>query len=85
MRPDWQIPVGASDTSASLQASDATGLPVYVMVTQDMTIVGRFCGATDSPLSIEPGTPLRIFVMAGTCDDGTPSLPTAGTVTATLF
>lgn len=40
----------------------------------------RFCGATTEPVRVKLKIDVRIFVMEGTCMDGTPSAPTTGEI-----
>lgn len=40
----------------------------------------RFCTKTDAPVPVNPEIKVEILVQKGTCEDGTPSLPTAGDV-----
>ncbi|MGH2729200.1 MAG: hypothetical protein ACRDJI_01165 [Actinomycetota bacterium] len=42
------------------------------------------CGKTEKPLSITPGAKLEIWILSGTCRDGTASIATQGLVTATF-
>ena len=42
----------------------------------------RFCNKTKGPVRLKPDIEVEIFVQAGTCADGTPSLPSSGTITA---
>lgn len=39
-----------------------------------------FCGRTDKPVKVKPNIQVEIFLKKGTCDDGTPSLPTNGDI-----
>ncbi|HEX2295958.1 MAG TPA: hypothetical protein VHN37_11690 [Actinomycetota bacterium] len=40
----------------------------------------QFCGKTASPVPVVPDLPVEIFLKKGTCEDGTPSLPTEGDI-----
>ena len=74
----------------SVAVSDSSGLPVLAEVTQDYDgdtgpEFSRFiCGSTDGPVRIKPGIQTIVYVFAGTCEDGTNSVPTAGTIRATF-
>ena len=39
-----------------------------------------FCGQTEAPVPVVPDLQIEIFVQKGTCEDGTPSLPTEGDI-----
>jgi hypothetical protein len=43
-----------------------------------------FCGRTDKPVKVLPGIQVEIFLRKGTCEDGTPSLPTNGKILAEI-
>ena len=40
----------------------------------------EFCGATEAPVPVYPDLQVEIFLEKGTCEDGTPSLPTTGDI-----
>ena len=40
----------------------------------------RFCGETTRPVKLKPKLDVRVIVHEGTCTDGTPSVPTEGTI-----
>ncbi len=40
----------------------------------------EFCGQTEAPVPVSPDLQIEIFVQKGTCEDGTPSLPTEGDI-----
>lgn len=40
----------------------------------------RFCTKTEAPVPVDPEIPVEILVKKGTCDDGTPSVPTSGDI-----
>ena len=42
----------------------------------------HFCGKTDKPVKVLPNIQVEIFLRKGTCQDGTPSLPTNGDILA---
>jgi hypothetical protein len=81
------IAVGVDEIYLSATATDTTGQPVPVDINQDTNgdglndPVGSFCGATDSPMLINGGLEMRVFI-------GSPAIcpgPAAGgTITFTL-
>ena len=79
----------AGETHISLSIEDATGGPVVGRVF--FFNAGRwsdreaeFCSATDRPLRVRPGDDVYVGAYLGTCSDGTLSLVTTGTITATF-
>lgn len=40
----------------------------------------EFCGQTEAPVPVVPDLQIEIFLQKGTCEDGTPSLPTEGDI-----
>jgi hypothetical protein len=74
----------------SVTVTDKTGQPVLAEVTQDYNadngpdLVHVICGSTQGPVRIKPDYEMRVYVYAGTCEDGSTSVPTTGTVTATF-
>ena len=40
----------------------------------------QFCGRTKKPVKVLPDIQVEIFLRKGTCEDGTPSLPTNGDI-----
>ena len=77
-----QLPSGP-EKFMSLSIEDATGAAVAVEVLQRNRI-GNFCGSTETPIPIRPGVPVTLRLYAGRCPDGTPSVVTTGTLTATF-
>lgn len=47
-------------------------------------MVRDFCNETNRPLRVRRSQKILISVIFGTCDDGTPSVVTQGTITATF-
>lgn len=86
-----QVAVGAKEKYMSIELTDASGLPVFFSITQDVdgdgTLYehenGEGCGKTTEPVELVPGAPITVFIQSGTCDGG-PGLATGGTMTATL-
>ena len=85
---------GANEYFVSAEITDQSGQPVYVSIqsdangdAQDDTSHGSFCGKTDAPISVPPGTDLHFWVGV-TPDPGiagcVPGAGTSGKVTATF-
>jgi hypothetical protein len=75
----------AGETHISLSIEDASGRPVLGKV----FFVGsdrdtEFCSATDRPLRVRAGDDIYVGAYIGTCADGTVSVVTTGTITATF-
>ncbi|HVF52351.1 MAG TPA: hypothetical protein VNC78_01965 [Actinomycetota bacterium] len=81
--------VSANETFLSLEIADASGLPtrasVYVGNAAGTRFAGTFCGATQSPIRVEPGQEIMVQTSTGACADGSPAAATEGTVTATFY
>lgn len=85
------IPVGADETLATVEITDATGLPVSFSLGQDTNPdelgtekdLGEFCGKTEKPVKLEPGFPIIVFPWA--VGPACASIATQGTVKATLI
>lgn len=67
----------------SLEARDASGLPVGAKIVQDDVRSDLFCGKTDRPLIVNPKVPFKVLLFSGACAGGA-SVVTEGTVTATF-
>ncbi len=86
------LPSSSGDLFVQVEVQDSGGGTVYVRLAQDTdgdlqaeTNIGNACGKTTEPLSVPaPGGEIGVFVYAGTCADGTPSLPTQGKVILTF-
>lgn len=88
------IPIPDGATSANVEIQDASGQPVLALAGASTADSGHsVCGATSEPLELplqsateddEGERYLYVVVVAGLCEDGTPSLPTTGTVVATF-
>ena len=79
------IQLGPRDRSVKLEIIDDTGGAVHAEV---YTMPGgshyfTICGKSET-YPVYPGSELLVHVIAGTCDDGTPSTPTHGTIEATV-
>lgn len=81
----------AGETHVSLSIADATGRPVLGKVFfWDSTRRGwadrdaEFCAATDRPLRVGPHDKIYVGAYLGTCANGTLSVVTTGTITATF-
>lgn len=88
------IVTGPTEKFLSAEITDGHGQPVYVSVQadtngdqQDDAIYGNFCGKTDEPIAVDPGTELHLWVGAQ-ADPGivgcVPGFGTSGTIDATL-
>ncbi|MDQ3962618.1 MAG: hypothetical protein M3277_01675 [Actinomycetota bacterium] len=75
------------------EVSDLAGQTVAYGIAMDVdpddtspnNTVADICGATTDPLEMpDVEAEFRVFVNFGTCADGTPSIPTQGTITFTL-
>jgi hypothetical protein len=81
---------GGRERYVSVVVLDTAGRPVLAELTQDYNgdsgpeLSKVFCGATDQPVRIRPGVETRVYLYAGTCEDGSVSAPTTGTVRATF-
>ncbi len=77
-----------AESSVTLKIKDDLGRPVrgHIHVDRDgdgkVDVARDFCETTPRPLSITPRSKLRVWVMSGTCPDGTLAFATRGTVTA---
>ncbi|MGH2756739.1 MAG: hypothetical protein ACRDI3_03015 [Actinomycetota bacterium] len=73
----------------SFSVSDDTDQPVFGHIHIDANGNGRkehidFCSETSKPIRLGATEKIEVAVFLGTCPDGTPSLVTQGTVTATF-
>lgn len=72
----------------SVAVVDESGRPVLAEITQDYDgdsgpeLSSFLCGSTPKPVAIKPGFETRVYVYNGTCEDGSVSVPTTGTVKA---
>lgn len=86
------VATGATDNFVTWEVTDSMGQDVWVQMGQDTdgdlqaeTDIGSACTKTDKALPVPaPGQQISVFVYIGTCDDGTPSLATSGTVKITF-
>lgn len=70
---------------AHVEIEDVSGRAVVATVSQNGAIVARVCGKSNKPIAVNPKLPLVVRVWVSTCDDGSPSLPTNGTIRATFL
>lgn len=63
-----------------LEIVDRAGGAVQGQVVQGDREIARFCGRTPEPLRITPFENLFVYLHAGSCEDGTPSMPVQGLV-----
>ena len=75
------------------EAKDGLGQTVAIRISMDTdpndtsvnNTVADICGSTAEPLEMpDVEAEFRVFVSFGTCADGTPSMPSQGTITFTL-
>ena len=84
------IPTSTQEAYVAVTVTDATGQPANFDLAQDtdpgtpaLEIFASGCGATDSPIPITPGLPLRVSVSAAGGPD-CPGVATTGSVKAVL-
>lgn len=81
------FPTGGSEKYLSLEIKDASGLPSFATVGQDLDgddfadTSHEVCGKTEEPIKIEAGYDVTVFLKQGPCG-GSPALVTQGTVSA---
>ena len=81
------FPVGAGEIYLAGEAKDASGQPVAVAINQDTdgdgfnNGVGSFCGKTETPMAINEGLEVRVFIGG---PDICPGPALGGTITFTL-
>lgn len=67
----------------SLTIEDESGGKVSAHIRNaDSTVA--ICGETEKPIRVRPNFETEVLLFAGLCEDGTPSMPTTGTITATF-
>lgn len=73
-----------------LEIVDASGMTPSGHVHIDLDADGKldrqvdFCGATSKPITVRSGSIIEVGTIFGTCEDGSPSIVTEGTITATF-
>ena len=78
------------ERSVMLEITDQSGMTASGHVHIDLDADGKldrqhdFCGATSKPLAVRPGAIVEVGTIFGTCEDGSPSVVTEGTITATF-
>lgn len=81
----------SGERSVSFEIKDDFGQPVrgHIHVDKDgdgeLDAARDFCGSTPKPITITPQSQLEVWVMTGTCPNGTPAFATTGTITATFL
>jgi hypothetical protein len=81
---------GGTEKFVSVVASDDSGLPVSIAVTQDTTGDGvpeiryEACGATEKSVKVQPGKNVVVYVFEGPCGTAPSGVATGGTITATF-
>lgn len=75
----------------SFSIADDTGQAVRGHIHMDMDNDGKldhakdFCSETPKPLEVRAGQKIEVGVLLGQCPDGSPSIVTEGTITATFL
>ena len=76
------------ERQVSITADDAVGeaVRVHVHVYRHGKLDAQldFCGSTDEPIKIQPGSFIEVGTIMGVCDNNTPSIVTEGMITATF-
>ena len=80
------IPVEKGEWYIKVEIKDDSGQMVAGKIAQGTAATfGPFCGAHKEPVKIVESTPIYgIYAFSGTCEDGTPSVMTTGTVKVTF-
>jgi hypothetical protein len=94
----YAFPVKKGERFISVSIADEREEPVHGVIVQwvwdyesDGAKVGHaathvsFCGETEKPVEIQPDITVEILLEKGTCQDGTPSLPTNGHIFAKFY
>ncbi len=89
----YEFPLRRGETAVSVMVLDDTERSVAGVVVQwttDSQMGGasfghavtyeKFCGRTDAPVPVAPDLTVQVLLQKGACEDGTPSLPTAGEI-----
>jgi hypothetical protein len=89
----YEFSLKKGETSVSVMVLDDREAPVAGVVVQwttDLEAGGasvghavtyqKFCEKTDAPVPVVPDAPVEILLKKGTCEDGTPSVPTSGDI-----
>ena len=80
----WRIQTTSSEDHVLVRATDATGLPAHVEIFPEHGRTIRVCGNDDKPVTIPPGSELRVRLSPVPCGDGSPSGMTMGEIEVTL-
>ena len=78
------------ERSVTLEITDESGFPASGHVHIDLDGDGKldrqvdFCGKTSKPIAVRGGSVVEVGTIFGTCEDGSPSIVTEGTITATF-
>ena len=94
----YEFPLRRRERFISVSISDDGEGPVAGVIVQWVTDIDagsasaghaetyeHFCGATESPVRVRPRITVEILINKGTCQDGTPSLPTEGHIYAEFY
>ena len=89
-----EVPTASEETYFKIEIIDDSGQKVAGYIGQgdvngdglNNDLYGNFCGAHPEPIPLAaPGSPIvGIYAYSGTCEDGTPSVMTTGTIKITL-
>jgi len=88
-----EVPLLPKEKYVSVEITDDSGTDVYASLSQDTDtstpsweIFAGICGATDAPIEVTPGIPVRITVTAGPGSEhpSCAGVATAGTIKATV-
>ena len=87
------FPTGGSEKFVSVKLTDSSGQPVPGSIQQDLDgdlssgesgeLAYDFCGQTEEPVKIVPGSDVIVYVQVGPCGDGA-GAGTQGTIDVTL-
>jgi hypothetical protein len=88
----FEFPLQAGETYIKVEVTDATGTSLAGSISQGDTdgdgvgnLYGSFCGAHEEAIPMEDAAaPVRVSFYLGACEDGSPSLPTTGTIKVTF-
>ncbi len=89
----YAFPIRKGETAVSVMILDDNERPVSAKVVQIQwdadygnATVGHaathydICGQSEEPLKLVPDLQVEVFLEKGTCEDGTPSVPTTGDI-----
>ncbi len=87
-----EVAPAAGEKFVKVEITDATGGAVAGFISQgdiDGDGVGdgygEYCRGHANPIPLQAAAPVRVSFYPGTCEDGTPSTPTTGTIKITFY